>query len=77
MKPILVFRILQHQVLQSDHWTDLAGKCALKLYEQEGCEQYEYSLGRHQFTDCGAEGHTQVILSGLSELAREEGVVYS
>ena len=42
-------------------------------HEKEGCEQHEYSLWPHQFTVCSVEGHTQVNLSGLSELAREDG----
>ena len=62
-----------HQVWQSDHWSDRDNRCALKLYEQEGYEQHKYSLWRHRFTDCSVEGHTLVILSGLSELAREKG----
>ena len=48
-------------------------RCALDLYEKEGCEQHEYSLSRHRFTVRSVEGHTQVNLSGLSELTREEG----
>ena len=57
--------------------SDLDNMCALELYEKEGCEQQEYSLWRHQFIVCSVEGHAQVNLSGLSELAREKGVVYS
>ena len=59
------------------HTTDLDNGCVGKLYEKEGCEQHEYSLWRHRFTVCSVEGDTQVNLSGLSELARGEGVVYS
>ena len=32
--------------------TDLDNRCALELYEQEGCDQQEYSLCRHRFSDC-------------------------
>ena len=27
----------------SDHWSDLDNRCALHMYEREGCEQHEYS----------------------------------
>ena len=43
------------------------------LYEKDGREQHEYSLLHYRFTVCSVEGQTQVNLSGLSELAREEG----
>ena len=41
--------------------------------QTKGGKQNGYSLWCHQFTVCSVEGHTQVDLSGLSELAREEG----
>ena len=53
--PTLVQLILPHQVWQSDHWSDLHNRCALQLYEREGCEQHDNSLWRHRFTDCSVE----------------------
>ena len=47
------------------HW-------AVEAAAVEGWEQHEYSLWRYRFTDCSMEGHTQVISTGLSELAREK-----
>ena len=58
---------------QTTGLTYFDNKCASDLYEKEGCEQHEYSVWRHRFTACSVEGHIQVNMSGLSELAREEG----
>ena len=43
MSILSCLNILPHQVRQSDHWSDLDNRCALKLYEQEGCKQHECS----------------------------------
>ena len=44
-----------YQVIPSDHRSDLDNRYVGSLYEKEGCEQYEYSLWRHRFTDCSVE----------------------
>ena len=69
--------ILPHQVWHSDYWSDHDNRFAWQLYKKEGGEQHDYSIWRHRFTVCSVEAHTQVNLSELTELAREEGVVYS
>ena len=47
--------ILPYQVWPSDYQSDLDNRCVWSGYENEGCEQHEYSLWRHRFTDCSVE----------------------
>ena len=47
--------ILPYQVWPSDYQSDLDNRCVLSRYKNEGCEQHEYSLWRHLFTDCSVE----------------------
>ena len=46
---------LPYQVWPSDYQSDLDNRCVWSGYENEGCEQHEYSLWRHRFTDCSVE----------------------
>ena len=47
--------ILPYQVWPSDYQSDLDNRCVWSRYKNEGCEQHEYSLWRHLFTDCSVE----------------------
>ena len=47
--------ILPYQVWPSDYQSDLDNRCVWSGYENEGCEQHEYSLWRHRLTDCSVE----------------------
>ena len=46
---------LPYQVWPSDYQSDLDNRCVWSGYENEGCEQHEYSLWRHRFTCCSVE----------------------
>ena len=44
-----------HITWPSDYQSDLDNRCVWSRYEKEGCEQHEYSLWRHRFTDCSVD----------------------
>ena len=51
-------RALHRSVLRIWHLVFIPNKqtrCVGSLYEKKGCEQNEYSLWRHRFTDCSVE----------------------
>ena len=52
---ILCLLTLPYQVWPSDYQSDLDNRCVWSRYEKEGCEQHEYSLWRHRFTDCSVD----------------------
>ena len=68
---------LPHQVRPSDHRSDLDSRCVGSLYEKEGCEQHEYSLWRHRFTDCSVEVTLRSDCLGCLNWPRRRGALNS
>ena len=52
---VLCINTLPYQVWPTDYQSDLDNRCVWSGYENEGCEQHEYSLWRHRFTNGSVE----------------------
>ena len=64
---------LSHPARPSDYQSDLDNRCVLGLYEKEGVRATWIFIMTSPVYWLLCGGHTQVRLSGLQELAREEG----